>query len=119
MECDIKLGIFGLLLFLTQNFLAGAVFFLFAFENFDNYRKSRFVRESDQRDEFKKIFLEAEINLRQGNKEKALAAFEALRASSKEGLIYETATQYAAFLHYDQGHIQEAYKILNSFKRAS
>jgi Zn-dependent protease len=107
---------FCLLLFLTQNFLAGAVFFLFSFENFDNYRKSRLVRESDQRDEYKKIFLEAEINLRQGNKEKALAAFEALRASSKEGLIYDTATQYAAFLHYDQGHIQEAYKILIPLK---
>ncbi|HUD01631.1 MAG TPA: M50 family metallopeptidase, partial [Rhabdochlamydiaceae bacterium] len=83
---------FCLILFLTQNFLAGAVFFLFAFENFDNYRKSRFVRESDHRDELKKIFLEAEMNLRQGNKEKALEAFEALRSSAKEGLIYDTAT---------------------------
>jgi hypothetical protein len=26
------------------------------------------------------------------------------------------ATQYAAFLHYDQGHIQEAYKILIPIK---
>ena len=107
---------FCLLLFLTQNYLAGAIFFLFAFENFDNFRKSRFVRESDQRDEFKKIFLEAEINLRQGNKERALAAFESLRASSKEGLIYDMATQYAAFLHYDQGHIAQAYKILIPIK---
>ena len=50
---------FCLILFLTQNFLAGAVFFLFAFENFDNFRKSRFVRDSDRSDECKKIFLEA------------------------------------------------------------
>lgn len=107
---------FCLIFFLTQNFLAGAVFFLFAFENFDNYRKSRFVRDSDRRDEFKKIFLEAEMNLRQGNKEKALEAFEALRTSAKEGLIYDTATQYAAFLHYDQGHIQEAYRMLIPLK---
>jgi Zn-dependent protease len=111
----ISLG-FCLLLFLTQNFLAGAIFFLFAFENFDNFRKSRFVSDSDQKDEYKKIFLDAEMNLRQGNKEKALAAFEALRAASKEGLIYDTATQYAAFLHYDQGHLQEAYKILMPLK---
>jgi Zn-dependent protease len=107
---------FCLLLFLTQNFLAGAIFFLFAFENFDNYRKSRFVKESDQRDEFKKVFLEAEMNLRQGSKEKALASFESLRASSKEGILYDTATQYAAFLHYEQGHPQEAYKILMPMK---
>lgn len=105
-----------LMLFLTQNFLAGAVFFLFAFENFDNFRKSRFVRDSDRSDEFKKKFLEGELNLRQGNKEKALEAFENLRSTAKEGMIYDTATQYAAFLHYDQGHAQEAYRLLLPMK---
>jgi len=108
--------IFCLGLFLTQNFLAGAVFFLFAFENFDNYRKSRFIKDNDRKDEFKKIFLEAELYLRQGGKVKALEAFEALRAKSKEGMIYNTATQYAAFLHYDQGHVQEAYRMLMPLK---
>jgi len=105
-----------LLLFLTQNLLMGAIFFLFAFENFDNFRKSRFVSESDQLDEHKKTFLEAEMNLRQGNKERALAAFESLRTSTKQGLLYDTATQHAAFLHYDQGHLQEAYNLLISLK---
>ncbi|HEX2579626.1 MAG TPA: M50 family metallopeptidase [Rhabdochlamydiaceae bacterium] len=105
-----------LLLFLTQNLLMGAIFFLFAFENFDNFRKSRFVSESDQCDEFKKTFLEAEMNLRQGNKERALTAFESLRVSTKQGLLYDSATQYAAFLHYDQGHLQEAYQLLISLK---
>jgi stage IV sporulation protein FB len=107
---------FCLLLFLTQSFLAGAIFFLFAFENFDNFRKSRFVSESDHRDEYKKIFLEAEMNLRQGNKERALSAFESLRATTKNGLLYDTATQYAAFLHYDQGHLKEAYQMLMPLK---
>lgn len=106
----------SLLLFLTQNLLMGAIFFLFAFENFDNFRKSRFISESDQRDEHKKTFLEAEMNLRQGNKERALAAFESLRASTKQGLLYDTATQHAAFLHYDQGRLQEAYNLLISLK---
>ncbi|HEX4840216.1 MAG TPA: site-2 protease family protein, partial [Rhabdochlamydiaceae bacterium] len=106
----------SLLLFLTQNLLMGAIFFLFAFENFDNFRKSRFVSESDQRDEHKKTFLEAEMNLRQGNKERALAAFESLRTSTKQGLLYDTATQHAAFLHYDQGRLQEAYNLLISLK---
>jgi Zn-dependent protease len=108
--------IFCLGLFLTQNFLAGAVFFLFAFENFGNYRKSRFIKDNDRKDEFKEIFLEAELYLRQGDKVKALEAFEALRAKSKEGMIYDTATQYAAFLHYEQGHIQEAYQMLMMLK---
>jgi stage IV sporulation protein FB len=108
--------IFCLGLFLTQNFLAGAVFFLFAFENLGNHRKSRFIKDNDRKDEFKEIFLEAELYLRQGDKVKALEAFEALRAKSKEGMIYDTATQYAAFLHYEQGHIQEAYQMLMMLK---
>jgi stage IV sporulation protein FB len=107
---------FCLLFFLAQQILAGAIFFLFAFENFDNYRKSRFVRQSDQRDELKQIFIEAELNLRQGDKEKALASFEKLRDAAKEGIMYDAATQYAAFLHYDQGHPQEAYRILLPLK---
>lgn len=107
---------FCLVFFLTQNYLAGAIFFLFAFENFDNFRKSRFIQESDQKDEFKKIFLEAEMNLRQGNKEKALAAFEQLRKVSKKGMIFDAASQYAAFLYFDQGDFQSAYQILLPLK---
>jgi tetratricopeptide (TPR) repeat protein len=102
----------SLYLFMTQNFLAGAIFFLFAFENFSNYKKSLYVSPSDQKDELKTSFLEAEMGLRQGNKEKALQAFEELRAKAKEGIIYNAATQYAAFLHYDMGQIKEAYQLL-------
>lgn len=102
----------SLFLFLTQNLLAGALFFLFAFENFDSFRKSRYLRPNDQKDELKKNFQEAELGLRQGNKEQALQNFEAIRSQAKEGVIYDAATQYAAFLHFDKGEIQEAYKLL-------
>jgi hypothetical protein len=111
----LSLGL-ALLLFLTQNFLAGAIFFLFAFENFDNFRKSRFMRQSDRRDELKRGLVEAEMCLRQGDKQKALETFEALRAAAKEGMIYDAATQYAAFLHYDLGHGKAAYKLLLPLK---
>lgn len=111
----LSLGL-ALLLFLSQNFLAGAIFFLFAFENFDNFRKSRFMRQSDRKDELKRALVEAEMLLRQGDKQKSLEAFEALRAAAKEGMIYDAATQYAAFLHYDLGHGGEAYHLLLPMK---
>ncbi|HNA62402.1 MAG TPA: site-2 protease family protein, partial [Rhabdochlamydiaceae bacterium] len=85
--------LFSLVLFITQNFLAGAVFFLFAFENFSNYRKSLSIGPSDQNDLLKKNFLAAELVLRQGNKEEALKGFETLRSSAKAGMIYNAATQ--------------------------
>jgi stage IV sporulation protein FB len=106
----------SLFLFVTQNILAGAVFFLFAFENFNNYRKSCLLSPNDQSDELKKKFQDAEIGLRLGNKEQSLQAFEALRAQAKEGIIYNAATQYAAFIHYELGHVKEAYQLLLSLK---
>lgn len=108
--------LFSLVLFITQNFLAGAVFFLFAFENFSNYRKSLSIGPSDQNDLLKKNFLAAELVLRQGNKEEALKGFEALRSSAKAGMIYNAATQYIAFLKYDLGRVKEAYELLRSLK---
>ncbi len=108
--------LFSLFLFVTQNFLAGAIFFLFAFENFENFRKSRYVRETDRREDLKKALIDSEMILRQGNKEEALQAFQKIREQTKEGLIYDTATQYVAFLLYDQGKKDEAYPLLLSVK---
>jgi hypothetical protein len=108
--------LFSLVLFITQNFLAGAVFFLFAFENFSNYRKSLSIGPSDQSDELKKNFLAAELMLRQGNKEEALKGFEAIRSRAKVGMIYNAATQYVAFFKYELGLVKEAYELLRSLK---
>ncbi len=98
--------------FLTQNILAGAIFFLFAFENLDNYRKSRNISVSDRKDETKKAMAEAEALFRQGRKDEALAAFQALRAATGSGMIYDAATQYCAIILDDQGQPQAAYDIL-------
>ncbi len=108
--------LFALFLFLTQNLLAGAVFFLFAFENFNNFRRSRFVSGSDRIDTLKQALLDAEMQLRQGHPTEALQAFETLRITAKEGVIFDAASQYAAFLHYDKGEIPETYQILLPLK---
>jgi stage IV sporulation protein FB len=106
----------ALVCFLTQNLLAGAVFFLFAYENFNNFRQSRYVRASDQSDLFKKRLAEAEMELRQGEKDKALIAFEALRQEAKEGIIFDAASQYASLLHSEKGESKEAYEMLLPLK---
>jgi stage IV sporulation protein FB len=109
-------GLFALMgslaMFLTQNFLAGAIFFLFAFENWDNFRKSRNITINDRKEELKKALMDAEILFRAGHKDEALAAFQALRAASGEGMLYDTATQYEALILDDQGQSQAAYDLL-------
>lgn len=113
-------GIFALLaslaFFITQNILAGAIFFLFAFENLDNYRKSRNMSSNDQKDEHKKALMDAEVLFREGRKEEALAAFQALRSATRKGMLYDVATQYTALILNDQGHPREAYDLLKTIQ---
>ncbi len=109
-------GIFALamslILFSFVQYFAGAIFFLFAFENLDNFRKSRNIRGSDQKEEVKKAFMEAERLFRDGRKDEALAAFQTLRANTKEGMVFDAASQYAAIILDDQGQSEAAYNLL-------
>ena len=102
--------------FVSQNLLAGAIFFLFAYENFNNYRQSRNARQSDQSDVLKKKLAEAEMELRQGHKGAALDSFETLRQEAREGIIFDAASHYVAFLLDEMGKTQEVYRILLPLK---
>ena len=51
-----------------QAFLIGAFFFLFAFQTFDLFRKSRNTNPKDREEDLKKILLQAEGFLEQGRK---------------------------------------------------
>jgi len=109
-------GIFALamslVLFSFVQYFAGAIFFLFAFENFDNFRKSRNIRGSDQNEEVKKTFMEAERLFRDGRKDEALVLFKQLCSSTKEGMIFDAASQYAAIILDDQRQSEAAYNLL-------
>lgn len=102
----------SLFFFLYQQFLIGALFFLFAFQSFDMYRRLKHMTEGDRSDHLKKALEEAEDQLQKGQKEQALASFEKIRNESKEGMIYLMATQYVAFLKYDMDQKQETYNLL-------
>ncbi len=102
----------SLFFFLYQNFLIGALFFLFAFQSFDMFRKMRNFTKKDQSSHLKQALEEAEKNLQEGQKEKALFTFEKIRSEAKEGMIYTLATQYLAFLKHDLGKSKEAYELL-------
>ncbi len=107
----------SLFFFAFQQFLPGAIFFLFAFENLDNFRKSRNIRGSDRNDDLKKALLAAEALFREGRKDEALAAFQSLRSTTKEGLLYDASTQYAALILDDQGQPQAAYDLLKPLEQ--
>lgn len=102
----------SLFFFLFQNFLAGSLFFLFAFQSFDMYRKMRRMTDVDRKDELKDALHGAEEKLKGGDFEGALGGFERVREEAKQGVLYLLATQYLAFLKFDQGKGKEAYAML-------
>lgn len=98
--------------FLFQYFLIGAILFMFAFQSFDTWKKSRFLSEPDRDDKVREVLQRGENALQRGEKEVAKAAFEKLRAVASKGMTYNLATQYLAFIYYDEGHLEETYQLL-------
>ncbi|NDD57896.1 MAG: hypothetical protein EBZ47_01400 [Chlamydiae bacterium] len=107
--CLISLGFF-----LFHQFLVGALFFLFAFQSFDAWQKTRLFSETDRNAAVKKSLIEAEELLQAGKKKEAKVAFEKVRFEAKQGLIFNMATQYQAFLEYEEGDVKKTYELLKS-----
>lgn len=103
---------FSFYFFLAHAFLIGAFFFLFAFQNFEVWRKSRNANSSDREDQYKKMLGEAENLLNQGNKEQAQKLLEEIVSKTFGGLLCAVASQYLAFLYIDEGKKKEAYELL-------
>ncbi len=105
-------GILSLAFFFYQNFLIGALFFLFAYQSFDLFRNMRGLSEEDRSEHFKEALETAERKLQMGHKEEALADFERIYTESKGGMIHTLAAQYLAFLKYEQGMGSDTYHLL-------
>ena len=102
--------------FLIQAFLVGAFFFLFAFQSFDMWRKSRLANPMDRDEQFKKLFLNGESLFQQGNFTASALIFEEVRAKASGGILAAAATQYLATIYANSGRRSEAYELLMSCK---
>lgn len=96
--------------FLIQALLAGALFFLFAFQSFDLWRKSRFATSEDRDEDLRKDLLQAEIALQEGRKEDAKKHLEKVKGT--RGVLGFTAAQYLAMLAMEEGNAERAYELL-------
>ena len=82
--------------FFVGYFLIGAIFCLFAFQNFDAYRRARVLTESDRNVDITGQLKEVEDLLESGNKEAAIPKLEEVRAKAKKGVIFNLTSQYLA-----------------------
>lgn len=100
--------------FLVQAFLVGAFFFLFAFQTFDMWRKTRKASAKDREEDFKKMLEEGEALLQQNDKAGAERIFEEVRTKAEGGLLAAAASQFLAYLYSGEGKRREAYELLLS-----
>ena len=105
------LGILSFI-FLKGFWIAGMIFFLFAFQNFELFRKSRLISKSDRDEDTRQQITLAEKALIQGNKQEAKRHFINIRDKGQKGLIFSTATQYLALIEFEEGKKKEAYDLL-------
>ncbi len=102
----------SLMFFFIQSVLIGALFFLFAFQNFESWRKTRGRSEADQSDTLKNEMAQIELMIQQGNTRDAEACLIDIRNKSREGMIFVRATQYLSGIKYSSGLAQETYDLL-------
>lgn len=102
----------GAFFFLGQNFLAGALFFLFAFQSFDAWRKFRYAVQSDTDEEHKEWMRRAEEALQSGHPEEAVRYFEKVRESPEQGVLYVAASESLAFLAWQANEMQHVFDLL-------
>ncbi len=98
--------------FLRQEFLGGALFFLFGFQSFDLLRKSRFATLADRDESAKQALIEGEKLFVEGDLAKASERFEQVRKIAPKGMLFGAASQYLALIHAAQGDKDAAYDLL-------
>lgn len=106
----------ALTFFLLQQFLAGALFFLFAFQSFDLWRKSRKIVKQDSDEGLKRLLMEAEVALTEGRPADAETKLVEIRSKTNQGMLYLSATQFLAALLAERGAREEGYQLLASIE---
>lgn len=109
-------SLIGILFFLVQFVLAGALFFLLAFESYRSWKSSLPLTEEDQSLPIQQMLQDAESDMRGGKGDDALLLLEKVRQASRAGVIYLTATQDMAHILYEKGRFKEAFELLYPLK---
>lgn len=109
-------GLFSLYFFLVQAYLVGAFFFLFAFQSFESWRRSRYANKSDREDANKQLMLRAEEALNAGNTSEAKRLLQEVKDKANGGMLAHAAQQYLAYLDYKEGKKRDAYDLLLPIK---
>ena len=103
--------------FTIKFLIAGILFLLFAFQNFQGFRQLRYVTTTDGDDHLKEKLQQGELAFHQGDEKQAQEVFEALMQEAKEGVIHMIAAGYLARIYARQDRLDEALNLLLPMKK--
>jgi Zn-dependent protease len=98
--------------FMVQFYLAGALFFLFAFQSLDLWRKSKLATQVDREEPMKSLLVQGEIALQEGKKSVAKELFAKVCESAQGGILAAVAAQRLSVILMEEGKAKEAYELL-------
>lgn len=102
----------SLVSFLYQSFLAGAFFFLFAYQGYEAWKQAKMMTPSDEKESLRTLFEEGEKALQRGKKGEAQHLFEKVREEAPQGILGTLSAQYLSALNYEAKRVSQAYDLL-------
>jgi Zn-dependent protease len=113
MLISLMLGVLlGLFFFAIQSFIAGALFFMLAFESYRNWAEVKSMTPQDRDVQLQESLQDAQQDLQEGRQEEAFAKLQAIRQQAKSGMLYVSATQLVSRLLAEKGLWKQAYEML-------
>ncbi len=95
--------------FLEQQFLAGALFLMMAFEGYRAWAELKTMSPQDTNEHLQEMLKQAQEDLKAGRHNEAFSKLLYLREQTKEGVLFVLTTQYIARLLAEQGQFKQAY----------
>jgi stage IV sporulation protein FB len=109
-------SLIGIYFFLIQQILMGALFLMLAFESYRAWVNIKGMAPQDTDQQLQNVIKEGVEELQKGYPQEALAKFSFVRQQAPKGMLYVTATQYAARILTEQGNFKRAYDWLYPLK---
>ncbi|MFA6119271.1 MAG: site-2 protease family protein [Parachlamydiales bacterium] len=102
----------ALVSFALRQYLLGALFFLFAFQSFELYRKSKDLSKDDRDEKLVNKLNKAIFLFQKKDYAEAEELLMDLRNQTHDGMIYNQAVHYLAFIAYEKNDFKKAYEYL-------
>jgi Zn-dependent protease len=106
----------GLYLFLTQQILMGALFFMLGFESYRAWADVKRLTPQDSNETLQELLKEGIETMKIGNTKAAFEKFDFIRSQAPKGVLYVNATQFGSRILAEEGQYKKAYDWLYPIK---